>query len=184
MISGSVPKRYARAFMAYARENKLDLLALADEIGFFAGLMVPGSEWHAFLTNMIIAKSRKAEILDEIIRRAAPSETLVRFLKYLNRKGRLVMLPDIAREFRTLADDQRGIVRGEVIVAAELPEKTIEALRRRLSESMAKEVKLSVRKDPAIIGGIVVKVGSLSLDGSIRAQMESIREKLSERVKP
>ncbi len=182
MISTAIPKRYARALMAAARERTQDLEALSTEIGSFADLLRAGSEFHSFLLNPFIPASRKATLLEKLLKKTLLSPLAANFLRLLQKRNRLTFLPDIFLEFRRLADDLEGIVRGEVIAAADLPEPVLASLREALAARMSKKVILTVRKDPRVIGGIIVKIGSLSLDGSIRAHLDSMKDKLIEGV--
>lgn len=182
MISGSIPKRYARALMAHIKEKGLDVAQLSEELRSFSRQLEPGAELHDFFSNKLIPGSRKSVVLGSLIDNIPLSSSLINFLKLLQKKDRLLYLPSIYTEFRRLADDLEGIVRGEVMVSSDIPREIIEALRVKLSDVMAKKVILTVTKNPAVIGGVVVKVGSLSFDGSIRAQIDSIKETLIERV--
>jgi len=182
MISGSIPKRYARALMALAREKRSDLEALSRELSIFAGQITPGSSLQSFLANKLVAASRKEKVLSGLLAKSSPSPILSNFLRLLQKRDRLLFLPEIRAEFRRLADEQEGIVRGEVLAATDLPESVAGALREKLGAILSKKVILAIHKDPSIIGGLVVKVGSLSMDGSIRGQLDSIRDKFSERV--
>ncbi len=182
MIAGVIPKRYARALMDHARERSLGVEEITGELDSLAKALKPGSELAAFLTNELIPAARKTEITEQIIRKAEPSVLIANFIRLLQKRDRLIFLPEIYSEFRRLADEFEGIIRGEVVTATDLSEKVLASLKGRLSSVMGKKVFLTVRTNPGIIGGIIVKIGSLSFDGSVLAQMNTIREKLMERV--
>lgn len=181
-MSSAIPKRYARALMAYARERGLDTESLAAEIHALAELLAPGQPLRRHLENRLVASQVKAATLETLLRRASPSTAVNNFARLLQKKDRLVRLPEIDFEFRRLVDELEGVVRGEVLVATDLPEKQLESLRESLGRALSKKVVLSVRKDPSIIGGLAVRIGSLSFDGSVRAQIDGLKEKLMERV--
>jgi F-type H+-transporting ATPase subunit delta len=183
MISIAIPRRYARAFMGYVRDHQLDIHTVSENFRLVAEHFAPGGKLHGFLGNALISNRDKTAVIDSFVVKTKIPQPLDVFIRLLQRRGRLILLPEIYREFRRLADELQGILRGDVFTAADLPEKVIASLRDKFSSVTSKKVILTVRKNPAIIGGLVVKVGSLSMDGSIRAHLDGIREKLSERVK-
>jgi F-type H+-transporting ATPase subunit delta len=93
-------------------------------------------------------------------------------------KGRIRYLKDIYAFYEKLTDELANIVRADVISASELPEEAVGKIRASLSEKTGKEVKMNVKVDPALIGGVVTKIGDLVLDGSVRSQLMSLKESL------
>ncbi len=182
MITGAVSKRYARALAGYLQNRKMDIEEFAGELKAVAGLLNPGSEFHGLFMNKAVAAHHKAKILDRVIKEAEFSPLMANLLLLLIRKDRVLFLPDIYREFRLLADDLQDIIRGEVQTANDLPEEVIDYLKEKLGALMSKNVILTVKKNPGIIGGIIVRVGSLSFNGSLRAQLDGLKEKLIEGV--
>jgi F-type H+-transporting ATPase subunit delta len=182
MITGSLSKRYARALAGYAQAHNLDIEELAGDLAAISQLLTPGSKLHDFYTNRLISAEKKTEMLEKIIEAGEPSPLMANFLRLLMRKDRLILLPEIHREYRLLADNLQGIVRGEVQVAQDLPEEIMQSLKEQLGRLLSKEVILTISKNPKIIGGIIVRVGSLSFNGSLRAQLDSLKDKLIEEV--
>jgi len=182
MITGSLSKRYARALAGYAQAHSLDVEELAGDLAAISRSLRPGSDLHDFFTNRLISAESKTKLLERLIEAGRPSPLMTTFLRLLLGKDRLTLLPEIYRDYRLLADDLQGIVRGEVQVARDLPEEITQSLKEQLGRLLSKEVILTVSENPKIIGGIIVRVGSLSYNGSLRAQLDSMKDKLIEGV--
>jgi F-type H+-transporting ATPase subunit delta len=103
-----------------------------------------------------------------------------KLLVMLTERQGLELVPDLVEAYRERLLDHLNIVRGEVATAAPLsPEKT-KALQDRLSQATGKNVELSVRVDPSLIGGVVARIGSTVYDGSVRTQLKRLRAELTE----
>src|SRR6056297_548451 len=93
-------------------------------------------------------------------------------------EGLISYIRQIATNYNKLADELKGIVRANLISAEELSSEKFEEIRNALSKMTGKEVVLDAEQDPEIIGGVVTKIGDLVLDGSIKTQLENMRESL------
>lgn len=170
-------KRYAKALLEAAAEAgaleqvAADLEALGPH---FAGKEVAG-----FFANPAAPRARKEAALTAAAERAAASRISVSLLRLLLARGRVGLLPDIARLFRDLADERTGRVRAEVTAAVPLPAASLEALAARLSAATGRQVHLTPRVDPTVLGGLVARVGSTLYDASLRTQLRRMREVLS-----
>jgi F-type H+-transporting ATPase subunit delta len=172
-----VAKRYAKALLEAAAEAGVleqvaaDLEALGPH---FAGKEVAG-----FFANPAVPRARKEAALTAATEQAAASRISVNLLRLLLARGRVGLLPDIARLFRDLADERTGRVRAEVTAAVPLPAASLEALAARLSAATGRQVHLTPRVDPTVLGGLVARVGSTLYDASLRTQLRRMREVLS-----
>ncbi|MCI0529613.1 MAG: ATP synthase F1 subunit delta, partial [Nitrospira sp.] len=102
----------------------------------------------------------------------------VNFLSLLLRKGRFQSLPDINTQYRVFWDENLNRATAEVQSATELSEETKTRLQEKLNQVTGKEIILKTSINPELLGGIVTKIGSLVFDGSIRAQLNRLREQL------
>jgi F-type H+-transporting ATPase subunit delta len=106
------------------------------------------------------------------------SEVMKAFLLLLFDKGRIGFLTSINEFYQKLVDELKGIARATLISATELSEEAIEKIRTALSNKTGKDIILEVNQDPALIGGVVTKIGDLVLDGSIKTQLLNMKESL------
>ena len=103
---------------------------------------------------------------------------MVNFLNLLVQKKRAGVLPDIAEVFRMMVDVEMNVCQGSVVTATELSGDLQEKLQATLEKITGKKVVLSTQVDPAIIGGMVAKVGDLVLDGSLITQLKGLKESI------
>lgn len=182
MIARTMGRRYSKALMSLAIERKEPLGELHRELEEFSGALAADPRLMSFLTDPNVLLEDRVRGLDKILD-AVETRPLVNHLcRLLLRKGRLVYLPDIVREFLEQVDTQEGVLRASVVSAGELPPEDAEEIRALLGKRFGKKVVLSVSVDPELIGGLVIKVGSLSFDGSIRSQLKDIQSKLLDEV--
>ena len=167
-------RRYAAAVLEIAREERsLDgwvevveaLGMLTAEPAYVAALQADGMTDARF---------------QAIVRRVAPAATpaQVNLFRLLRRKSRLGLGPSIASFFRELVDEERGVARAMVTTAVDLDGERRVQLERRLGEQTGRRVTVETRVDPAIIGGLVVRIGDRLLDGSTRTRLRHLRTQL------
>lgn len=139
-----------------------------------AAISTPSIE--AVLVSPRVPKERKIAILAEALKDAPV--TYSRFLAALVRRGRQMLLGAIADEYRELVDAKLGRVRAGITTAREADPLTRQVLVERLSKAIGKEVIAGFSTDPALLGGVVVKVGDRVYDGSVRKRLGTLRHKL------
>jgi F-type H+-transporting ATPase subunit delta len=100
------------------------------------------------------------------------------FLRLLVDKKRFGAIEDISDYYSRLTDEISNITRADIVTAKPLKTKALEKLKKALAELTSKEVKTEVKEDESLIGGLVVKIGDLVLDGSVKAQIEGLKESL------
>ncbi len=124
------------------------------------------------------AADKDAVLVRSLEGRALP--LLVRFLRVLNRHGRLALVGPVSREARRIWDRRQGRVPVTVLSATELDESQLAAVRDKLVAMTGGTPVLSVRVDPSLIGGLVVQVGDIVYDASVRRRLEQLRQRLIE----
>jgi F-type H+-transporting ATPase subunit delta len=124
------------------------------------------------------AADKDAVLVRSLEGRASP--LLVRFLRVLNRHGRLALVGPVSREARRIWDRRQGRVPVTVLSATELDESQLAAVRDKLVAMTGGTPVLSVRVDPSLIGGLVVQVGDIVYDASVRRRLEQLRQRLIE----
>lgn len=168
-------RRYAEAAFALAQQSQAedvwarDLQRLADL------LTVPVAE--KALTSPAVPAAQKLAAIDAELPDLQP--TVRNLVQLLLRRDRLELLPDIAAAYRELLHRARGIVTAQVTTAVPLDEAQRALLAERLSRYLGRQVELETQVDPAILGGVVARVGDLLLDGSVRGRLEALRRRLA-----
>ena len=177
MISGSIARRYAKALLEIGiQQQTFD--ALGKEIERSADTLRSSPELRNALENPIFSLEKRKLIMDELSRRLALSKISRNFILLLLEKGRIASLPDIARSYRTLVDEHAGRVRATVTSARPLDPMLETRLKTALEKSSGKVVIFEKREDPSILGGLVTQLGDTLYDGSVRTQLQQLREEL------
>ena len=176
-LAGSVARRYARALF-HIGVDAGTVEALGQELGDLAVLFQQSAELRQALVNPVFKPSEKRAILDRLLPRVTPSPIVQRFAALLLERGRIALLPALSRAYRELSDAHAGRVRAVVTSAVPLSPGDLERVRRSLERRTKKKVMLEAEVDPGLIGGLVARVGDLVLDGSVRSQLETLRDKL------
>lgn len=172
-----IARRYARALFELARErNQADVVG--DELLRAAASVHDSQELRQAVSNPVFPLSQRKAALLAVLKGMGLSATTCTGVALVLERGRLGALDLIAREFQALADNQLGRIRAEVVSAQPLSPATAKSLGLALQQSTGKQVVLEQRLDPAILGGMTVKVGSTLYDGSVRSRLEELRERL------
>ena len=101
-------------------------------------------------------------------------------VQLLARRGRISILPAVAAEYRRLLNEERGILEALVTSPAPLDEADLDALRRKIEAMTGARVEITGAVDPALIGGLTVRVGDTLIDASVRGRLERLRERLTD----
>ncbi len=177
MIGGSIGRRYAKALLQIGVATK-SFDALGRELDRAADTISRSPELKNALENPIFPTHKRRLVLEELARRLALSASVRNLLLLLLDKGRIAALPDIARAHRELVDEQAGRARATVTSAAPIDPTTEGRLKAALEKQTGKAVILDKRVDASLIGGLVAQVGDLVFDGSLKTQLEQLRQDL------
>jgi F-type H+-transporting ATPase subunit delta len=132
------------------------------------------------LVNPAVPVPRKRATVAELAARVNLSPMVGKLLLLLADRDRLVLLPDLLAAYRERLLDHLQIVRAEVTTAVPLPVDRVKAVEQSLAHVTGRTVMLDARVDPAIVGGVVARVGSTVYDGSIVAQLAKMKKALTE----
>src|SRR5262245_17427195 len=182
MTNKTAATRYARALLDVAIKERADLEAIERELAGFAALLEQQPLLEKVLLNPAVPVPRKRAAVVELTARARLSSIVSKLLALLAERDRLVLMPDLVAAYRDRLADYRKIVRAEVTTAAPLSPERVEEIRSRLAQTTGRSVALQTRVDPAIVGGIVARVGSVVYDASISRQLQKMKERLVERM--
>jgi len=177
VISARIARRYAKALLAIGREDG-QAENYKEELEGVAKVFEEQKELADAISNPLYAAEGRKKVLNVVVEKLDLSKVMGSFVLLLFDKGRIQYLKDIYAFYEKLTDELANIVRADVVSASELPEEAVEKIRAALSEKTGKDVRMDVGVDPALIGGVVTKIGDLVLDGSVRTQLESLKESL------
>ena len=178
MIS-NISKRYARAFFDIAGEEK-KLEQYYNELHQFSSVIAQNKDLGGFLANPIFEQEIKKKVLEKIIGKLSLSPMTINFLKLLIDKKRIDVLPDIETCYRQLMDETLKTVRVTVKTAFELTPDMRSYITSSLKKMTGRTVDVTVENDKNLLGGIVIGVGDTLYDGSIKNQLNNMRNLLGE----
>lgn len=176
-LGGSVARRYARALFSIGVDRN-SFEQLGQELSDLAALWTSSPDLRQALENPVFGPGDKRRVLEQLLPRVAPTADVQKFVLLLLDRRRIAALPMIARAYREMADAFAGRVRAEVVSAQPLSPAETDRVRRSLEQRTGKKVILEPTVDASLIGGVVARVGDLILDGSVRTQLASLRQKL------
>jgi F-type H+-transporting ATPase subunit delta len=167
---------YARSLFEVAKEqDKLD--EIREQLGEFADALSENRDLQVFFFSPYFSTGEKEEGLGKVLDGA--DESLVNFLELLIEKHRVPVLFRIRREYDALWEHENRRLPVSITSAVELDESTVKHIGDTIGEQTGQRIDLSSEVDPAILGGIVVRVGNSVLDASIRNRLESLRKQVA-----
>jgi F-type H+-transporting ATPase subunit delta len=179
IISG-MAGRYATALFELALDNKA-VDAVKKDLDQFEALVNGSADLNRLVRSPVFDAGDQLKALSAILAKAGITGLTANFLQVITTNRRLFAVRDMIRAYRALVARHKGEVTAQVTVADQLSDKSLDALRDALkSVTGGKEIDLDVKLDPAIIGGLIVKVGSRMVDSSLRTKLNSIKFAMKE----
>jgi len=175
----TIARRYGEALAdaAIARnqvnEVETDMRALAE-------IMKSNRELHDLFASPIVSQRDKGKVLDAIISRGRPAQMTANLLRAMLNNYRLHYLSEVYAQFHRIINERRGIVVAEVTTAQPIQPSEQALLSRRLEEMTGKQVQFQFKTDSSLIGGVVTRIGSVVYDGSVRTQLQEIKQQLKQ----
>lgn len=175
----AIARRYAEALadVAIAR-NQVE--QIEGEVRMFAEMISGSRELHDLFASPIVSQADKARVLDVLIARTRPGQMTANLLRTMLDHYRLHHLDAVYEQFRREMNERGGIVLAEVTTAQPVDPDERQKLSRELMAMTGKQVQFEFKTDPALIGGVVTRIGSVVYDGSIRTQLQEIKHRLKE----
>ena len=178
-ISGSrrIADRYVRAlFEVVAAEKVVD--SVEKDMLSLAVACKDSEEFRHFLGNPLLSHEVRAQTMLEILAKMQVHQLTRQFIGMLIRQKRLGILPDIITLFAEWASKARGELKGELIAAAPLKAQEVKMISDRLGKAYGRTMILSLKEQPELLGGVMVKIGSLQLDSSLAGKLNRLALKL------
>lgn len=177
MIAGSLARRYARALLDVGID-KGTYEKLGKEVSDLAATYSSSRDLSEALTNPVFPRSQRREVLSAVLQRSMISPETKNFALILFDRERIPYLPAIARELNLMVDEKAGRVRATVTSARPLSTDQTGQIQQALEKNSGKQVLLEKKEDPTLLGGVIAQVGDLVFDGSVRTQLELMREQI------
>ena len=179
MVKGAevVARRYARALLDVAAEKGDD--GLREELGELAAVLASSPELRTVLVHPGSPAEKKIAVLGALWRKDRPSPLLERLVALLVEKRRIELLPLISRAYTRLWNAARGIVEAEAVSAFPMEPAASHALSAAVGSVIGKQVELREQVDPSLVGGLLLRMEGRVYDGSVRARLRALRERLA-----
>lgn len=177
MIGSRISKRYAKALLSLGQEDG-NYIAYGKDLNEFDSFCSANPEFIKVVANQIFSVEERKRVLDAVLAKSAFADLMKNFLRLLLDKNRIGAIQGISEYYSKLTDEISNITRADIITAKPLKEEARDKLSVALEGLTAKEVKIKVIEDASLIGGLVVRIGDLVLDGSVKAQLEGLKESL------
>jgi F-type H+-transporting ATPase subunit delta len=167
---------YARALFEAARDNDV-LDRVHDELGEFADALESERNLQVFLFSPYFSSEEKKDGVKRIVSDA--DERLVNFLELLAERHRMPALFRIRRTFDDMWAEENKLLPVTVTSAVDLDESLVEDIGKRIEEQTGRQVELSSKVDPGVLGGLQVRVGNMVLDATVRNRLEQLRKQVA-----
>jgi len=173
-LEARIARRYAKALVEVLSDEQIgkvleelkSLLELFDESSL------------KYLKSPIVPVEKKKELLQLVVEKIKISNELSRVLQLMAEKNRLGVLKEFCNEFEILANEKLGLIKAEIISATELDEKTVKRIAEKIEKLFKRKPEISIKIDPSLIGGFIIKVADKVIDASIRTQLENLRKSM------
>jgi F-type H+-transporting ATPase subunit delta len=177
-VSG-VAERYATALFELASEAK-SVDAVAKDLDAFSAMIAESDDLRRLIGSPAFSTQDQVSAVTALTAKAGISGVAANFIGFVASKRRLFALPGMIRAFRAKVAEAKGVVSAEVTLAEQPSAAQLKDIAATLKDVAGKDVDVSVKVDPAIIGGLVVKMGSRMVDASLKTKLNSIRLAMKE----
>ncbi len=172
-IQASLSGRYALALFELANEQK-KLEAVGRDLAAVSQALAESDGFKALTTSPLVGRDEAMRAVEATAKAMQIDPITGNFLGVLAKNRRLGQLPGVIRAFNTLSARHRGELTAEVVSAHSLDDDQVDALKQNLRTRMGRDIAVDLRVDPAILGGLVVKIESQMIDGSIRTKLNNL----------
>ncbi len=177
MKSSKVSRRYAKALLSIGQENG-QYKEYGDNLQDFTGFCAANSEFFNVVSSQIFSIEDRKKIVESVLEKSSFADIVKNFLRLLLEKNRIGEVKFITDYYLKLTDEISNITRSTVLTARPLSQETLDKLVTVLTGLVSKKIEMEVKEDASLMGGIVVQIGDLVLDGSVRTQLKGLKESL------
>jgi F-type H+-transporting ATPase subunit delta len=172
-VSG-VPGRYATALFELAQEGK-SVDQVGADLASFQAMLDESDDLKRLVRSPVFSAEDQISALEALCAKAQITSLALNFIKLSAQNRRLFVLADMIKAYQTLVAQAKGEISAEVTSADQLSPKHLADLKAAIKASVGRDVQLSTRVDPAILGGLVVKVGSRMVDNSLKTKLQNLK---------
>ena len=174
-IQASLAGRYALALFELARNQK-QLETVGTSLSAVRQALAESADFRELTTSPLVGRDEAVRAAEATAGALKVDPLTANFLGVLAQNRRLSQLGDVIRAFNLLAARHRGEITAEVTSARPLDDEQVEAIKQNLRARMGRDIAVELNVDPAILGGLVVKIGSQRIDGSIRTKLNTLAQ--------
>ena len=178
-FSNSTSKSYAIALYELSKENS-QLDKVAEEITSLNKLLDTSLDFKETISNPIVSKDDKGKVMALIAKQNNFSEIVEKFLGFVANKNRLFFLDKIIDSFLSLVSKNKGELKAKLTSSKELSEGERKEIQTELSQSFKSNLNIDYKFDPELIAGLVIQVGSVMVDTSIKAKLKKLEKNMVE----
>ena len=178
-FSNSTSKSYAVALYELAKESS-ELSNVEDGMNGLKKLLNDNSDFKEMISNPTVEKEEKQKIMFRIADQYNFCQTLKKFLGFLTTKNRLFFLSQIIDSFLDLVSSSKGELKAKLLSSKELSKTELEKIRNELSRDFQSPIKIDYKHDPDLIVGLIIQVGSVMVDTSIKSKLRQLQKNMIE----
>ena len=167
---------YARSLFEVAKEHE-EVDEIHDQLGGFADALNDNRELQMFFFSPYFSSEEKKEGIDKVVEGA--NERFVNFLKLIAERHRVPAIFRIRREFDDLWREENRLLEVRVTSAKPLDDELIKSIGQRIEDQTGQRIDLDANVDPDVIGGLVLRVGNMVMDASVRGRLERLRKEVA-----
>jgi F-type H+-transporting ATPase subunit delta len=177
VIQTAVARRYAKAL--FELQEPADIGPTADALRSLAEVFAASREFRALLLSPVFTREQKAAAVAQLAAKTACPSITGRFLAHVVRKNRIAQIREISEAFSKLADQVSNRKVIQVSAARPLTDEQQAAIRAKLEQVTRSQIDLAIHIDPAVLGGLEIRIGSTVYDGTVRGQLSRLRSALA-----
>ena len=178
-FSNSTSQSYAVALYELAKENS-ELNNAEDGMNGLKKLLNDNSDFKEMISNPTARKEEKKKVIFEIADRYNFSQTLKKFLGFITIKNRLFFLDQIIDSFLNIISINKGELKAKLVSSTQLSKKELENIQSELSKDFKSPIKVDYKYDPNLIAGLIIQVGSVMVDTSIKSKLKQLEKNMIE----
>ena len=176
-FSDTAASRYSLALYELAEENK-HVQEIEDQSLALIKLIDESKDFESIVRNPINKKEDQINIINKISEHYNFNILLKKFLCFLVEKRRLFFLQNILRNFVDICSHKRGEVKAKLVAAKQLNNDEVNKIKDELSKDFTNKVKLDYKYDPSLVGGLIIQVGSMMIDTSIKSKLKQLENNM------